>query len=182
MLLLALHAASCAAVSEPASFDCQVRLLALAYAKKALDGADVTTVAEDLGLTKPEAARCAKSGNVARTMPGPDLLYTLRSTQVSSTNFYVDPGPAGSDRNPGTLVAPFSTLQRAQTAVRAVLARNISRTGPITVFLRSGTFYLGSIGALSFGAADSGGGTDSIVTWGNDDDQAAMPSKLPSAS
>jgi len=53
--------------------------------------------------------------------------------------------PAGKDADPGTLEAPFATLQRAQQAVRAK---------PGTVFLRGGTYYLSE--TWVFTAEDSG--------------------------
>ena len=53
--------------------------------------------------------------------------------------------PAGDDANPGTLQEPFTTLQRAQQAIR-------QKRGD--VFLRSGTYYLPK--TLVFTAQDSG--------------------------
>ena len=52
-------------------------------------------------------------------------------------NFFVSPN--GDDRNPGTIERPFHTFQAAQTAVRAL--RNHA-PGAITVYFRSGTYYL----------------------------------------
>ena|ERR1039458_9742096 len=57
--------------------------------------------------------------------------------------YYVAPG--GNDANPGTLVKPFASLQRAQSAVRQK---------PGAVFLRGGTYYLPE--TLVFTAKDSG--------------------------
>ena len=53
--------------------------------------------------------------------------------------------PSGKDTNPGTLAAPFATLERAQLAAR-------QKRGE--VFLRGGTYYLPA--PLVFTAADSG--------------------------
>ncbi|MFF5177792.1 ricin-type beta-trefoil lectin domain protein [Micromonospora sp. NPDC000316] len=70
------------------------------------------------------------------------------SAAVQQT-FYV--APDGNDANPGTLQSPFRTLQRARDVVRTV---NAGMTGDINVFLRGGTYPIGS--TVEFGAADSG--------------------------
>ncbi len=67
------------------------------------------------------------------------------------TNYYVS--PSGSDAAAGTLAAPFRTLGRAQTAVRALTARMSS---DIVVNLRAGTYALPSTLALSDASGDSG--------------------------
>lgn len=55
--------------------------------------------------------------------------------------------PSGSDTAAGTITAPLKTLQAAQTKARTL-------TGPVTILLRGGTYYLGTTLALT--AADSG--------------------------
>ncbi len=65
-----------------------------------------------------------------------------------TTDLYV--ATNGDDKAAGTLAAPFQTLDRAQAAVRA---RQPLRA-PITVWVRAGTYYLGS--PLVFTPADSG--------------------------
>lgn len=55
----------------------------------------------------------------------------------------------GNDSNPGTEAQPFATLARARDAVRAARP-----TGPISVFVRQGTYYLTE--PLVFGPEDSG--------------------------
>lgn len=57
---------------------------------------------------------------------------------------------SGNDANPGTAQLPFATLHRAQEAVR----QRLTRSAPITVLVREGTYYLKS--ALTFGPEDSG--------------------------
>ncbi|MCC2684506.1 MAG: peptide-binding protein [Paenibacillaceae bacterium] len=59
--------------------------------------------------------------------------------------------PNGSDRNPGTLERPFSTLARARDAVRE--AKSVG-SRPIVVYLRQGTYYLPETFVL--GSEDSG--------------------------
>jgi len=56
----------------------------------------------------------------------------------------------GNDSNPGTEAQPFATLHRARDAVRAAKPD----AGPITVFVREGTYYLAK--PLVFGPEDSG--------------------------
>jgi hypothetical protein len=80
---------------------------------------------------------------------------------------YVDP-KAGADTNAGTLAAPYKTLQRAQTAVRAALTANDL---PVTVYLRGGTYFVGE--TLKFGPQDGGTSPDFGVTW------AAFESEQP---
>lgn len=59
--------------------------------------------------------------------------------------------PDGHDTNPGTINRPFATLTWARDAVRQI--KKTSK-GPVTVFLRGGTYYLD--GPLVFTAKDSG--------------------------
>ena len=65
--------------------------------------------------------------------------------------------PAGDDANPGTQTKPFATLSRAQTAVR-----QFKDSGPSTIWLRGGIFYLPE--TLVFTAEDAGTAT-APVTW-----------------
>lgn len=58
----------------------------------------------------------------------------------------------GNDNNAGTLDAPFATVHRAQAAVRQRIAAGLD--GDITVYLRSGTYYLDA--PLMFTPEDSG--------------------------
>jgi len=58
----------------------------------------------------------------------------------------------GSDTNPGTADRPFATPQRAQDAVRALVAAGL--TTDVTVHLRGGTYYLPQ--GLEFRPEDSG--------------------------
>ena len=64
--------------------------------------------------------------------------------------------PNGDDNNPGTIVKPFATLQRAQQAARKSAKREAS-----TVFLREGTYYLPQ--TLVFTSEDSGNKTSPVV-------------------
>lgn len=56
---------------------------------------------------------------------------------TAATNFYVSTN--GADTNPGTLAAPFLTLEKAVSAVRG-LTRPLP-SGGVTVWLRGGTYY-----------------------------------------
>lgn len=67
----------------------------------------------------------------------------------ASTVFVVS--PRGDDRNPGTEVAPFRSIARAQAAVRS---RIEGMTGDITVLLRDGTYEISE--TLRFDHRDSG--------------------------
>ncbi|MER6069632.1 RICIN domain-containing protein [Streptomyces sp. NPDC001817] len=81
------------------------------------------------------------------------LLTSLTTpTPASAANqatYYVAPG--GDDAGPGTITAPFKTLQHARDVVRTV---NGNMTGDITVYLRGGTYPVSS--TIDFTPADSG--------------------------
>ncbi len=68
----------------------------------------------------------------------------------AQADFYVS--PAGDDTNPGTFARPFATIERAQEAVRGLIARG--PVGEIRVCLREGVYALGH--TLEFGPQDSG--------------------------
>ncbi|MFG2060285.1 RICIN domain-containing protein [Micromonospora sp. NPDC048871] len=71
------------------------------------------------------------------------------ASAAAQATYYV--APDGSDSNPGTITAPFRSLQRARDVVRTT---NASMTGDIQVYLRGGTYPVGS--TIEFGASDSG--------------------------
>jgi hypothetical protein len=73
----------------------------------------------------------------------------------------------GNDRNPGTMSAPFATLQRAQEAIR-----RSARSGPITVFLRGGTYYLQN--PLTFQGEDSGTSTAPVQFTAYNDEEVRL--------
>jgi hypothetical protein len=77
------------------------------------------------------------------------LLGGATSVVAATLDFYV--ATNGSAANPGSIGAPFLTLTQAQAAVRLALP---SATGPINVWVRGGTYYLGQ--PLAFGPQDSG--------------------------
>lgn len=73
----------------------------------------------------------------------------LGNVCLKAQTFYVSPG--GNDGNAGVITSPFLTLTQAQAAVRAALP---TATGPVTVWMRGGTYHLGQ--PLAFGPEDSG--------------------------
>jgi hypothetical protein len=82
-----------------------------------------------------------------------------RASFGGDLNFYV--APNGKEANPGSLSAPFATLQQARDAVR-----NARKTLPygkkIRVFLRGGIYYLKNTLELS---VQDGGSEDASVTY-----------------
>ena len=87
----------------------------------------------------------------------------LAVSEGAVTTFYVS--TTGSDANNGLSIgSPFLTLGRAATAARAISPR---APGDVTVFIRSGTYYLGALGPLLLSENDSN------VTW------AAYPADAP---
>ena len=60
-------------------------------------------------------------------------------TAAAETTLHVAPG--GADANPGTLEAPFATVERARDTIRDMKAAG-PLDGPVTVYLRGGTYRL----------------------------------------
>jgi len=87
---------------------------------------------------------------------------------ISGAELYVS--PRGSDENPGTKERPFATLARARDAVRPVKAKS---KGPVTVWVRSGTYYLSE--PLVFRPEYSGSKDQRII-------YAAYPGEQPTIS
>ncbi len=83
--------------------------------------------------------------------------YMLTAEQVFAektvneiANFYIS--PVGIDSNPGTLVNPFLTIERARDAVREKIAKGMNRD--VVVILRGGNYFID--GAIRFDERDSG--------------------------
>jgi len=75
------------------------------------------------------------------------ILLMLSWAPAYGADFYVS--ASGNDRNPGTLHKPFATLERARDSARASKAG-----GPVTVWIRGGTYFLPRTFRLT--AEDSG--------------------------
>ncbi len=79
----------------------------------------------------------------------PTAVDPSRASASAQEAYYV--APDGNDANPGTITAPFKTVPRARDAVRAV---NANMSGDIHVYLRGGTYPVGS--TIDFTPSDSG--------------------------
>ncbi len=77
------------------------------------------------------------------------ILTFLIAMTANAAEFYV--APTGSDTDLGTLDKPFATIARAQKAARAA---GKAADEPVTVYLRTGTYYLPR--TLVFTSEDSG--------------------------
>ncbi|RKT75092.1 ricin-type beta-trefoil lectin protein [Saccharothrix variisporea] len=99
------------------------------------------------------AASAARSVLTLAALVSVSLLPATASppgaSAATQATFYVSPN--GNDSDPGTITAPFKTVQRARDAVRTI---NATMTGDIQVYLRGGNYQLGS--AIDFTPADSG--------------------------
>jgi hypothetical protein len=84
---------------------------------------------------------------------------------ASQATFYV--APNGDDANPGTIAAPFKTVQRARDAVRAI---NANMSGDISVYLRGGNYQVP--GTIEFTPSDSGTNGYRVI-------YAAYPNETP---
>ena len=102
------------------------------------------------------------------------------SVSCAASSFYVDCAH-GSDASAGTAAAPFSTLARAQTAVRAALP---APPPGVTVYLQGDCTARDAAGLFSnatqlvLTAADSGSSADAPVTWAAWPGAAAAPRLL----
>ncbi len=85
------------------------------------------------------------------------LLLVLYPFMTCGANFYVS--PHGNDDNPGTQSRPFSTLQRAQEAVRVKVAAGLMQD--VDVVIREGVYSLTR--PLVFGPEDCGSGRFKIT-------------------
>ncbi len=73
--------------------------------------------------------------------------------QQSAAEYYVS-SENGDDKNPGTLEAPFATIQKARDTIREVKASGNLPSGGITVYLREGIYT--QYETLTFTKEDSG--------------------------
>ena len=86
---------------------------------------------------------------------------------VYSHEYYV--AGTGSDMNPGTMISPFLTLEKAQSVVRADL---LTATEGITVWIRGGTYYLDQ--PLVFGPDGSGTASVPVAYKGYADETVVL--------
>jgi len=93
------------------------------------------------------------------------IVALLAGLAASAGEVYVSPD--GNDSNPGTKEKPLATLARARDVVRGLKQ---AETGPVTVYLRGGTYYLPQ--TLVFTAEDSGTADAPVV-------YAAYPGEEP---
>lgn len=90
--------------------------------------------------------------------------------QAQTADYFV--AKNGNDSWSGTLAAPngnntdgpFLTIQRAQTAVRAILANPGGRTNPVTVMVRQGTYWEST--PVEFNSSDAGTSQLQVI-WEN---------------
>ena len=79
--------------------------------------------------------------------------------------------PDGDDANPGTRARPFATLPRAMAAVRDLRAA-VPAPGPVTVFLRGGTYLLRE--PVTFTPDDSGSEGSPVTYTAYRDEQPVL--------
>ncbi|GHF73911.1 hypothetical protein GCM10018790_59780 [Kitasatospora xanthocidica] len=118
---------------------------------------------------KPLSSVVRKAPVALATAVSVTLLTSLAAPPPASASaqatYYVAPG--GDDANPGTVTAPFRTLQHARDVVRTV---DGNMTGDINVLLRGGTYPMSS--TVDFTSADSGTNGHRVV-------YAAFPGEKP---
>ncbi|MFC8432740.1 RICIN domain-containing protein [Streptomyces sp. NPDC057253] len=89
------------------------------------------------------------------------------ASAATQATYYV--APDGDDANPGTIAAPFKTLQHARDVVRTV---NGSMTGDIYVYLRGGNYPVTS--TIGFTSADSGTNGHRVVYAAYQDEKPVL--------
>lgn len=97
------------------------------------------------------------------------LLLLCAGCATPSRTFFVS--PVGTDTNPGTQSKPFATLPHAVEQVRT-LRRSEKTCGPVTVFLRGGTYELRE--PIVFTPADSGTSQSPITYASYPGEQAVL--------
>ena len=100
--------------------------------------------------------RAAKATSMIKTIALSSVLISVLETplfgqQKKTTNVYVCPG--GNDKNPGTLSAPFKTIEAARDHVRA-LSKSDRFSGGLNVIIKSGDYIVPA--GLKFNKLDSG--------------------------
>ncbi|MFC6017714.1 RICIN domain-containing protein [Plantactinospora solaniradicis] len=101
---------------------------------------------------------------VSATLPAV-VTDQMPASAAAQATYYV--APDGNDANPGTITSPFRTVQRARDVVRTV---NTNMTGDIYVYLRGGSYPVGS--TIEFGSGDSGTNGYRVI-------YAAYPNETP---
>src|ERR1700722_1055337 len=136
----------------------------------ASSGTDATPGADGAGEGGPGSCApnatlpctCAAAGAVGIQQCLPDgSAWRACACQTYATQIAVS--PTGDDTAAGTLAAPFRTLSRAQTAVRALVDAG-PPPGDVVVWLRNGTYPMAQTLALT--AAASGSSTSAIIWSG----------------
>ncbi|MCL2104872.1 MAG: right-handed parallel beta-helix repeat-containing protein [Kiritimatiellaeota bacterium] len=83
----------------------------------------------------------------------------------------------GKDTAAGTAHAPFATIERAQQAVRDLIAAQPDRATPVTVEIKGGTYYLPR--PLAFGAEDSGTPSAPVVYQAATGEEVVLSAGVP---
>lgn len=122
------------------------------------DGANSPPILNPIGNRSVEVGN-KLSFQVSAT-DGDGASLTFGTGAMPQTGYYVSPN--GIDTNPGTMAAPFLSLERAQAAVRARKAEGMPKGG-IVVWIRGGIHERSS----EFGMSEADSGTDEThpVVW-----------------
>ncbi|MGW3109296.1 RICIN domain-containing protein [Streptomyces sp. NPDC001100] len=94
------------------------------------------------------------------------------ASAATQATYYVS--PSGDDSDAGTITAPFKTLQHARDVVRTV---DSDMTGDINVFLRGGTYPVGS--TIDFTSADSGTNGHHVVYAAYQNEKPVLDGGVP---
>lgn len=98
---------------------------------------------------------------LAKGLPARDPAdYRVQLPKLRSPAMQLFVSPGGDDANPGTKEKPFATLQRAQTAVRELIARGLPEGG-VVVNIGPGEYALSA--GLKFTSQDTGTAVAPVV-------------------
>lgn len=132
------------------TFDCPMRQLAVQFAGSAnpdIGAANLQAIADALNGDPEKSSGCTVTVPPSAPQKFRFGVFSLtHSTVETGSTFYADP-VSGSDSNSGTEASPFATVARAVSATRGV-------SGPNTVVLRAGTFFMNE--SITLSAGDSG--------------------------
>lgn len=179
------HFRMCAAEHSrrPADFTelrCAVAQFALEFASTKLSASALPEVSDALNIdwlcanvtsaSSVFPAQVRKALTAAKTVHAAARERSMAVAPGTIASFFVS--TTGADTNPGTISAPFLTLQRAAAAARSITPRS---PGDVTIFIRGGKYRLGATGSLALSAEDSN------VTWSaypGDDSPAVLSGSL----
>jgi tetratricopeptide (TPR) repeat protein len=131
-----------------------------AVARKAYERLEAMAEAPAVHLWEAAEGK-REAERLSRGLPARDpAAYRVQLPKLPAPGVRLFVSPSGDDASPGTKDHPFATLQRAQVAVRALVAEGLPRGG-LVVSIGAGEYRLSE--GVKFGAEDSGTAAAPVV-------------------